>query len=240
MIRMKMSKKMIMHFFIVLLLVFMGHTAKAALKPYAEYIGKPGRTITDDRKNTDEYVYDTLTKQLFIFDYKFLNVFIFNDTIFKIIVINDGSLFDEPCTIDTIYEDKLLLQKFEQYYTKKYQVKPDYQTAPMGLVKLTQEFGIACGPSGKPTALGARYLILSDKANYSSEEVKRLLLSFDPNDRLIGVLLYNKKPVQELAPVAQVILNSTFTFHYCHGCEPSMKPTRTAKEISSAVERIGK
>jgi hypothetical protein len=228
------------HFLVFLIALFMGYTANATLKPFSEYIGKPGSSIKADMSIAIEYRYDTLTTQFFICSFKYLNVFAFNDTIFKIVVFDDGSLFDEPCTLDTSYEDKALLQKFEKYFTEKYQVTPDYSTAPVGIFGLQQEFGIACGPSGKPTPLAARYLQLSDKTNYSAVEVKRLLLSFDPNDRLIGMLLYNKKPIAELAPVAEIIRDCPLKFNYCYGCEPGMKPTRTAKEISSAVKGLGK
>ncbi|MGN6647222.1 MAG: hypothetical protein ACTHJT_11910 [Cytophaga sp.] len=227
------------HFLILLITLFMVHTAGAAMKPFSEYIGKPGSSIKADISIAIEYRYDTLTTQFFICSFKYLNVFAFNDTIFKIVAFDDGSLFDEPCTLDTTYEDKVLLQKFEKYFTERYQVKPDYSTAPVGIFGLKQDFGWACPPHGGPTPLCARYFTLSDKANYSPAAVKRQLLNFDPNERLVGLLLYDKKPIEELASLAEIVRSDPFEFRYCYGCGNIVYP-KTAKQISAMMKNLKK
>ena len=215
--------------FILVSLLYLNSTF-AQEESFSALIGKPKAILKSQNKRLEEYTFDDSLTEVFVYgDVKFLTCFIFNDTIIKIAVVNDGTLFDEVSTMDTSYEDKVLLDKFENYFLRTYETKPDFKTVPMGMKEIKNKFGLACGSAGSPTELGKRYLALANKTN-TKEDVKKLLLSFNPYERLYGLLLYVKEPYDELATIAQSIRANPYIYNFCSGCMP--EPNKTANEIS--------
>jgi len=215
--------------FILVSLLYLNSTF-AQEESFSALIGKPKAILKSQNKRLEEYTFDDSLTEVFIYgEVKFLTCFIFNDTIIKIAVVNDGTLYDEVSTMDTSYEDKARLQKFQNYFLSTYQTKADFTTVPMGMKELKDKFGLACGSAGTPTEFGKRYLALANKTN-TQEDVKKLLLSFNPYERLYGLLLYVKQPYEELATIAQSIRENPHTYNFCSGCMP--EPDKTANEIS--------
>lgn len=218
------------YFLVLLLCMAFLHSIYAQEETFSALIGKSKAFIQSQNKQHTEYTFDDSITEVFVYGSDtFLTVFIFHDTIIKVSVVNDGTLFDEISTVDTSYEDNTLIQKFENYFLSAYHRKPEFNSIPMGLREIKNKFGLACGSAGSPTEFGKRYLMLADKTT-TQEGVKQLLLSFNPYERLYGLLIYDQHPYNELAEIADLIRANSYTYNFCSGCMP--EPNKTAKQIS--------
>ncbi|MFL5730036.1 MAG: hypothetical protein ACJ75J_11170 [Cytophagaceae bacterium] len=148
--------------------------------------------------------------------------------------MKDLKFYDEVSQRDTTYTYSAELAKLNDYFKRQYDMMPDLASLPLSYIDLNEIFGLHCGAAGSPTLLGIEFIKLQ-RRSLPENDIKRLLLSLNPNDRLFGLLVFNKEQHKGIEPLFNKFKNESFRYSYCDGCGGS--ENFTVAEILKIVNK---
>jgi hypothetical protein len=204
---------------------------------FAALLGTHMSSMPPVSTSTRQFYFDSeTTLTMTPIGHQLVNLLSYKDTVLLISVVDDGTWFDEPSVLDTIYADSIRFGNFAAAFSERYSRVPDINTLPMNFFDhVVFPFGIAVGYSAEPTASGKKYLEL--KRSISKEEqVKSLLLSLNPHNRLIGMLLFDEEKHPGCLVLYRAFIENPYRYSYRYGCGPA--EDSTAKEVVQHLREL--
>jgi hypothetical protein len=190
------------------------------------FSGLPGKSFSENStllksKNFLTYRLDDSVSVAFICDLKnspmLYEIVCLMDTVVFVSIVKDLKFYDEVSQRDTTYADAARLAQLNGYFKRQYGMMPDFSSLPLSYIDIQETFGLHCGAAGSPTPLGIKFIELQNRS-LTENDMKQLLLSLNPNDRLFGLLLFNKDKHPAVEHFFNKFKTERFRYQYCSGC----------------------
>lgn len=208
-------KKQLYIFLIILFTVLTTSNGQNVNQLNKHFIGKHFSIIKDQNRSFD---FDSVTTIRSVMEFGDLtNVICFHDTIIAIILVNDLKLYDQPSRIEEIITDSIKIQEFKNYFHTQYQTEPDLNSIPLSIIDFGIRIGFACGEAGRATKTGKKIMQMR-KDSVDSATIKKMLLSLNPLDRVIGFFVYDEALHLDCKSLFEsLLMQNTYRYRFCRG-----------------------